>query len=474
MHPKPPVTRTGKSGRLGHQVTRLKGLVVIGAIALGFAGTALIAASPASADPAFNFTAVGSDTTENVMDFFAGQVGGGILASYDAVNPLSQITGEPITPGVAQAGGAQQLCSFTRPNGSGAGFNALDFSYNPTTGLGQTGTAPQQGCIAISRSSSGAGSVAASGPGAALSTGNFVYIPFAIDAVTYATGPTTATSVTTQCVSTTTGCGNVVSGIGTITFTTTPTAISQTADFTIAQLQTLYGTCSNLTVGSTVYNPNTATSGQQQVDLYAPQNGSGTLSFWETTMGVTAVQPCWHQTIVAGPATGIAVEEHDGTALASDPDGIAPISIAKWIGMNNGVITPDVRHSDVLQSITVGSTPVAPINGGGSMNVTGCLTGTHFVQSACFPVTREVYNVMDFYQVVNTPPLSGTVGNPAFSATLSGLFAGTSSALCTSTFTIQNLGFGTIPAANSAFANPCGDTSTSTLRVQMNNTAAQG
>jgi hypothetical protein len=67
-----------------------------------------------------------------------------------------------------------------------------------------------------------------------------------------------------------------------------------------------------------------------------------------------------------------------------------------------------------------------------------------------------------------------TVGSTPVAPVNGGLFASTSSALCTSSFTIQNLGFGTIPAANSAFSNPCGDTSTSTLRVQMNNAAAQG
>jgi hypothetical protein len=641
MHPKPPVTRTARSGRLRHQAIRLKSLLAVGAISVGFAGAALIVAGPASADPAPQFVQVGSDTTENMMDYFAGQAGGGTLGSYDAVNPLTQIAGENITGGPALGGGAQELCSFTRPNGSGQGFKSLDLSYNPGTSL-TTGLAnnPQPGCIALSRSSGGAGSVASTGPGSSETSapfGNFVYIPFGIDAVTYATGPTSATSVTTQCAQGTTGCTGVQNGIGTITFTAGPTSISQSADFSVSQLQTLYGSCSSVTVGGTTYNPVgtsfafTATSaspavftasgssytagtgvvlsgsslpggftagtqyfvvspsgtsfelaatpggtainsssagsgtvtGPGNIDLYAPQNGSGTLSFWETTMGVSGVQPCWHQTIIAGPAAGIQVEEHDGSALASDPNGIAPISIAKWIGMSNGVIVPDVRHGDVLQSITVSGTPVAPISGG-SMNVSGCLTGTHFVQSACFPVTREVFNVVDYYEVTNTAPTlqsaspagpaysftatngngtspavftasgtnysngqevtlvgsslpggfftntnyyvtaatattfeltstpdpgtlspasapiaststgsGGVTDNPAYSPILAGLLAGSGSSLCTSSFTIENLGFGAIPSSNSAFTDPCGSTATS-LRVQMNNSSAAG
>jgi hypothetical protein len=455
MNPKPPMRRA----------IRFKSLIVAGAVAIGFAGVGLAAAVPASADPAFQFVGVGSDTTENVMDFFAGQVGEGIIGSYDAVNPVSQVADETITPGVAGSGGAQLNCSYTRPNGSGQGFAALDFSLNPSTTLAQLTTAPGAGCITFSRSSGGPGSgtKATSGPGIKDSSGLLVYIPFAVDAVTYATGPTTAKTETTQCNGPTTPSGFTCSsttGLGTVTFTTTPTAISQTADFTLGDLQTLYGNCSNVTVNGVIYNPNTATTGQQQIDLYAPQNGSGTLSFWETEMGVTAVQTCWHQTIVAGAATGVSVEEHDGTALASDPDGIAPISIAKWLSMSNAVVTPDVRHDDVLQSVTVGSTVVPPINGSGTMNVTGC--GATFNQAACFPFTREVYNVMPFDEV--------TSGQPGFNAVLAGLFASTNSTLCQSTFTITNLGFGNLPnPVGSTFPDLCGATSGS-LRVQETNT----
>ncbi len=562
MHLKPPIPRTGRSGWLGRQATRLKCLAVVGAVALGVGGGVLVAVTPASADPAFSFVQVGSDTTENVMDFFTGQIAGGVLASYDAVNPASQNAGEIITPAVASTSvaGASTPCSFTRPNGSGQGFKTLDFSFTNGSGGLSTGLAanPAAGCVSASRSSSGPGSVTAGscdGAGSQCNTGNFVYIPFAIDAVTYATGPTTAISTTTLCTSQNTSCTNVGTngnppGIGTVTFTTTPTAISQTADFSQTDLQDLYGKCTSVTVGSTTYNPEgssfafTATSASPAVftasgsafaanqvvtlgapaspatlpggfsagvsyyvvspsgdtfelalspggaaiaststgsgtvvtpgniDLYAPQNGSGTLSFWETSMGVSAVQPCWHQTIVAGPAVGVSVEEHDGSALASDPNGIAPISIAKWIGMSNGDIIPDVRHGDLLQSITVGSTPVAPINSTGSMNISGCLA-TGGTQSACFPITREVYNVVNYYEVTSTTAPSGSLNNQPFNSVLAGLFVGTGSTLCKSNFTIAELGFGNMPSTNSAFTDICGAT-TAGLRVQMNATSTEG
>jgi hypothetical protein len=325
-------------------------------------------------------------------------------------------------------------------------------------------TPPGAGCIAFARSSSapGAATKAGSGPGIKDTSGLLVYIPFAVDAVTYATGPTTAVSETTQCDGPDTPAGFTCSsttGLGTVTFTTTPTNISQSADFTLGNLQTLYGSCSTVTVSGVTYNPNTATTGQQQIDLYAPQNGSGTLSFWETEMGVTAVQSCWHQTIAAGPATGVAVQQDDGTSYASDPDGIGPISIAHWISMSNGVVT-DVRHNDVLQSVTVGSTVVPPVSESGTLNVTGC--GATFSQAACFPFNREVYNVMSYNEV--------TADQPGYNAVLAGLFAVPGSALCQSTFTITNLGFGNLPnPLGSTFPDTCGSTA-STLRVQETNT----
>jgi len=554
MSPKPPTTGTGRSRWFGRGTTRLKSLAVVGTVTLGFAGAAFAAAGPASADPTFQFVQVGSDTIQFTMDAFANTVGGGIIGEYDAVNPLTTTPGETITPQLAGASAsAYTSCSFTRPNGSGGGFKAMAYAYTVgsgagTTTLGQSGTPPQANCISMSRSSSAPGSVssATGTPGSLLSSGNFVYVPFAIDAVTYATGPITALSETTLCVASTTGCTNVTNGFGSITFTTTPSTIPQGMNLTVAQLQTLYNTCQPLTVGGTTLNPGTsfsststaanpavftatgsnltanqevtlsggvpagftagtpyfvvaptantfelaATSGGTaiaatatgtatvqtigNIDLYAPQNGSGTLAFWQNTMGVSAPQACWHQTIVGGPAIGVPVEEHDGSALASDPNGIAPLSIARFVAAKSGA-DPDLTHGSVLQAVTsAGTTPtvVQPLNSGGTMNVAGCLTGTSFNQATCFPITRELFNVMDFFEINNVTPPSGSVGNPAFNAQLAGLFAGATSGLCRATFTIAQQGFATI-GANSNFPDKCG-ASTNGLRVQMNNNSAQG
>jgi len=210
------------------------------------------------------------------------------------------------------------------------------------------------------------------------------------------------------------------------------------------------------------------------IDLYAPQNGTDPLAFWELVMGVIAPQPCWHQDIIAGPATGVPVEQNDGSALASDPNGIAPLAIARWVAANNGAV-PDVRHGAVLQPVTTaGTAPVAvpPLNSSGTLNIAGCLMGTMFNQATCFPINRELFNVMDFYEVVNTPAPTGSINNPPFNPVLAGLFAGPTSGLCRNPFLISMYGFGTM-GANANFPDQCGAT-TADLRVQMNNAASEG
>jgi hypothetical protein len=181
---------------------------------------------------------------------------------------------------------------------------------------------------------------------------------------------------------------------------------------------------------------------------------------------------------VAGPAIGIAVEEHDGSALDSDPNGIVPMSIGRWVSGSTGD-TPDLRHGAVLQAVTAVSTAnppvdtvVQPLNSGGTINLSGCTTAS-FNQSACFPITRELYNVMDYYEVTSgsTPP-TGATNNPAFNPLLSSLFQGSTSALCRSGFTISANGFGTL-FSGSTFTDLCG-ANTASLRVQMNNSASNG
>lgn len=443
MNPRPPIPRTGKSGWLGHRVTRLKSLAVVGAVSLGFAGAAFAAAVPASADPATNYIAAGSDTTQDVMNGWAAVVSNGTVASYNAVNPVTAIAHELITPARVTTGSPPwSNCSFTRPNGSGEGFKALDFAWNPSTTLGQQAVPPQAGCITFSRSSSGPGSIAASGPGSIDPSGNLIYIPFALDAVATATGPTSAgASTTINCVSTTTGCVN-----GKITFSPSATTVTTADSATLQNLKDLFAKCGTLaapndfvSIGGINYYPNGDSpggAGNKNIVLYVPQSGSGTLNFWISTLGIPSPLPtCDHQSIQNGPGVGTPVEEHDGSAYASDPAGFGPFSVAQWLAQSKGF--NDRRHDAVLH--TVGG--VAPI-------VSNKL-------NTAFPITREVFNVVNYDQVVQTND-----GN--FDPTLSSLLAGTSSSLCRSSFTINQYGFA---ALSSSTPDLCGSTA-NTLRVQ--------
>jgi len=396
MKPKPSIHLNHKPGWLSRPGSRMKTLAAVGTATLGFASFMVAASGTAFADPTNVYVAVGSDTIQDVMNQYSIDLGGNELASYNAINPVSATAHEVITPVNAKPNANPVNCSFTRPNGSGEGLSAFRKSINPNTTATQLAAPPQQNCIDISRSSAAPGADASP-------TGSLVFIPFALDAVTGATGPTGTTKITTA------------------------------DSFTKTDLTNLYTNCTTVTEGGVTYNPNTATGTQVQIDLYVPQAGSGTLKFWASTLGfsATSLPACVHQTILTGPNTGTQVEEHDGTAVASDVNGYMPFSIAQWVAQSNG--HNDRRHGAVIHNIN----GVAPTTGG-SLNT-------------AFPITREVYNVVQFAKV------SGSTADPA----LVNLLVGGNSALCQDTFTITGYGFGLL---GSGTTDACGSIA-STLRA---------
>jgi phosphate transport system substrate-binding protein len=372
---------------------------MVGTVTLGLAGFAVAQASPALADPHQVYTAVGSDTVQDVENQYALDLGVNTVGSWNAVDPVTNTATSPppvITP--ANAAGGQ--CSFSRPNGSGQGLAALRKSINPNTTAAQLPSAPEPNCIDWSRSSSKPATTDAS------PTGALVYIPFALDAVSIA-----ASSATT---------------------------IAQANNFTLANLQSLYS-CNSVTVNGVTYNPGTGTT-LGNIDLYIPQSGSGTLSFWASVMNfsTSTLPPCLHQTIVAGPNMGTIVEEHDGTAVTSDPNGIGPFSVAQWISQRNG--HNDRRHSAVLQNVG-GTFPC-----GGNSNCTAAGT----TLNTAFPITREVYNIVPYNKV--------TTGMTGFDPALAQLLAGPNSNLCQDIFTIQGYGFALLGAGTT---DTCGSTANS-------------
>jgi ABC-type phosphate transport system substrate-binding protein len=372
---------------------------LVGTIVAATATAGLIVgvAGPASADPMTSLVGVGSDTTQDVMDAISLQVGGGLLGSWDAVDPVTKAAGGQIAP--------KPGCTMTRPNGSGQGLNALRKSINPNTTAPQLADAPEPGCVDWARSSSGPSTANAS------PTGDLVYVPFALDAVATATGPATAVTGTDPAVA---------------------TNIKDADLFTKTDLQNMYDTCTPVTpAGSTVsYVPDgTVTDATHQpIHLYIPQAGSGTRSFWLSTLNVPAtLPPCLHDTIVG---TTTIVEEHDGTVYAQDADAFGPFSIAQWVAQKNG--HNDRRHNAVLHNLN----GVAPLTAGGTLN-------------SAYPITREVYNIVSFARVTSTAN-----ADKQFVAQ----FSGSGSAVCSNAITILNLGFALLTSA--PLGHTCGQVAT--------------
>jgi hypothetical protein len=378
---------------------RRRSVLTLGALCIGFAALALGLAAPAAADPTTTYVAVGSDTTQDVMDQFAASVGRGTLGSWDAVNPGSGAVHEDITP---KAG-----CHMTRPNGSTEGLNALRKSLNAGTTAPQLPDPPEPGCVDIARSSSGPG-------GNANPSGQLAYIPFALDAVATATGPATAVGPPDPAVA---------------------TAITQADAFTQTQVAAMYDNCTPQTVNGVTYDPTGATG--TPIHLYLPQAGSGTRNFWATTLGFNVTTPpsCVHDHSVLDPNE--AIEEHDGTIYAQDANAFGPFSIAQWVSQKNHP-TIDRRHNAVLHSLN----GVAPLTTGGTLNT-------------AYPIKREVYNVALFSAVSNG---SGGAGSDPVLSNLLAARSGFTPSLCAAPATIVNFGFALLTGA--PLGHTCGQIAT--------------
>jgi hypothetical protein len=397
---------------------KLRGLIAAGVMVAGVSSLVISTTTPAFADPTEQLVAVGSDTIQDVYNQFATDLGGNALGSYNATNPVTGAGNEIITP---VDGTARVNCSFARPNGSTPGLGALENAIGGAT-TGGTAPLPAAGCVDIARSSAGPNTNGGPATGNYTGSNAIQFVPFALDAVTGAIGPATGGTAFTA----PTGDANGDTIPATTVATALPSAVNS---FTIADLTTLYKNCGTVTEGGVTFwpfQPNvTQPANTQRIDLYIPQEGSGTEKFWATTLGFTFNAPpaCVSPTIVNGALTSandggitVSVEEHDGTAVATDPLGYGPFSIAQWIAQSNG--HNDRRHGAVLQNIN----GIAPRTGTGKLNTS-------------FPVTRDVYSVVSLARLQNT------------SDPLHSLLDGTSSTICQDAAQISAYGFGTIGAA---------------------------
>lgn len=290
---------------------------------LGAAAALFAAAGPAAADPADGdyrvLAGAGSDTTQDVLNGLGEVVvsgGGKVIASYDARGSATIKT---------KATG----CEFPRPNGSTAGRTALRASEGENGGVFQG--ANVVGCVDFARSSSYPN---ASSP---TPTGSYTYVPFGVDAVTYAIN----------------------------------TNSDLPLNLTLNQLRGIYQ-CTITQINGVPVTP------------LLIQSGSGTRQFWLQQMQITEAEiaagdyPCLED-------LGNTVQEHDGTVLTGHNEYLLPYSIAQYLAQSRaqqiedttGVQVVDRRGEAILGSVD----GVSPTNAAGNLNID-------------FPVARDVYNVV--------------------------------------------------------------------------------
>ncbi|TDE01817.1 hypothetical protein [Jiangella asiatica] len=361
------------------------------AFGLGAGVLALGALSmPAQADPppAGSLPGAGSDTTMDVMQGIAVE-SGGLMESWHAT------VGGVVHDDITVKGN-----TVTRPNGSSEGRDALRRSLgeNVTTSWATNPVPVGSDTFDWARSSSPP-------PDAQISpAGDLAYVAFALDAVTYATGPNSPLP----------------------------------QSFTLAQLQTMYRDGGSVTVGGVTYTPD------ENITLLIPQSGSGTRAFWASTMEIDAINPpAWvHDTLDGQP-----VQEHDGTVLETNLDAIAPFSIAQYIAQSNGV-APDRRHNAELMSIDgVDPTVAHPVSGDQILNEN-------------FPVTRQVYNIVASADVgAATTDVSNPVIGDGADVLVEVAFEGNTSEVCTSLTDTPDGTVSTIELYGFAQIDNCGDTS---------------
>lgn len=382
----------------------------------GFAGAA-------SADPIVApgetlprvLNATGSDTLQDGMNGVANSVtdpvsGKKALSSWDA-------TGTSTITTTANA--------FKRPNGSTDGIIALSSAVSglPGTWGGQTDTLARTE-VNVARSSSSIGS------GMQDNNGPLLYLPWAVDAVTYATSSNTV----------------IPSGIPLTA--TNPAGANGTKDKPFGlSLTSIYGGVGHIQgalpgTTSPVYKfyvgTGTPASGFTKLDVYVPQEGSGTREFFGTKVGQNFKKGVALPAGVTDKVGGVTpVQEHNGSALVGNNKAIVPFSIAQHLAQTNAAAATPAGQ--------INGVPVADRRSGALLNKVGTalptkvdpITGKTVLNSA-FPINRTVYNVVERDALI--AQLTPGVPNPKYNATLAAVFGSGGSAY--NKPQIQDFGFG--------------------------------
>lgn len=373
---------------------RVVGVVAIASMLTFAAGGSAFAGQDTNTSLDTTYAAVGSDTTDDVLValsnstvFRSGTTP--LVSSYSATDAAGVQGGQVRTKSAAFS---NPNCQFTRPNGSGAGLNALS---NSVQGLALAGQATGTGtdCVQFARSSSG------SNPGNATPAGLLTYIPFGTDSVAYAT--------------------------------IQATSVPKNAN--IDDLRAIYRL--NGTPGSP------ACGGFSPL---IPQAGSGTRNFFATLMGITVntvittgtpAANQWGTCVRDTTSSGTPVQEHDGRVLTT-AGALVPFSTAQFIAQGSQVIGDNRGGRTVLNAIDFD-------NGNGATSVSPFILNQDYKSTATAAnnATRPVYNVVETAKV--------TPGNAKYDAQLDTLLTSTICTNTTSRTIIQRYGFDLIATCGS-------------------------
>lgn len=243
------------------------------ALTLGLAAT-MAQADPPSTPDGNDIVGVGSDTTQFVTDALAdgfnatNPASGRLLASWDAVNPVTGETGDPIWFKDVDNDGVQDASEvIPRPNGSSDGISKLSGAEN----------IPAMDFARASRSITSAEASA-----------GLRQFPFAQDTLVVL--------------------GNADSP-----------ANAATDQLTTADLVAIY-TCAADQWNEVLTYANPA-DGNAQISALLPQDGSGTRAFFlEEVLGIEEPEDCVNDE----------VQEHDPAPIVADDNVIAPFSLGRF------------------------------------------------------------------------------------------------------------------------------------------------
>lgn len=378
---------------------------VAAAAAIAAVGAASLMASEsiAGADPKqFEdpLVGVGSDTTQDILDAFTGEVNGTRftpvrsaassgqvqLASWRAVQLTS--TGSPVAC-IQPAGGIL----VDRPNGSGNGRRALSAAIAPAANRGWGRS--DVGCTSVRANFAGLIDFARSSSGSSATSGALTFVPFARDALQFAYSA--------------------------------PSAASAVSDLTTAQVRQLHATAGG---------PQSITVGGTRIIACRIQSGSGTYESWHEDMfpGDSPPPDAGNVTILNSATSECAgafdsvqqgingIQEHDpqglydacerirngytpvggGSSVAAQPTTQCVIgySAANWVAQFNGVGT---RSLDVdgagtdapPTAATGGAFNLGTQNGGAAAyTITSGVASPNATYYADATFGRDVYNVI--------------------------------------------------------------------------------